>query len=67
MDDLPALPEGMVRLGFKLIRYPDGEMVAVSNDWGCSNKSADLEEIIRTARNIVKFIRWAKRQGHDAS
>ena len=58
-DPPTELPPDLVVLGFKLVHYSDSS-AAVSSQWGCSERSAKLEEIVRSARNIVGFIRWMK-------
>ena len=58
-DPPEFLPDDLLRLGFKFVHYRDSS-VAVSSEWGCSNRSANLEEIIASARNVVGFIRWMR-------
>jgi hypothetical protein len=64
------LPAGMVGMGFKLIEYDDGTMFAVSASWGCTDRLADLEQVVEQARKLVKFMRYVNKkrlgeQGHD--
>jgi len=59
LDRSAVLPDDLLQLGFKLVFY-EQRMVAVSVSWGCSAASADLAEVVRSARNIVGFIRYVK-------
>lgn len=65
-DPPTELPADLVALGFKLVHYAD-KSAAVSSQWGCSESSANLDEIVRSARNIVGFVRWMKKKGYSDS
>lgn len=61
VDRSAVLPDDLVSLGFHLVFY-DRCMVAVSNNYGCSDASADLATVVKTARNIAGFCRWAQQK-----
>lgn len=62
---LAELPTDLVSLGFILIRYDDGTMFAVSGSWGGSVRSADGREVLRTARDMIGFIRWVNKKRQE--
>lgn len=57
IDRSAALPDDLIDLGFRLV-FHDTSMVAVSSSFGCSLSSADLAEVLRSAREIASFCRY---------
>jgi len=64
IDRSAVLPEDLTGLGFHLVFY-DTRMVAVSNNYGCSDASADLAVVVKSARNIAGFCRWAQQKQRE--
>ena len=54
IDRSAVLPDDLIALGFRLVFY-ETKMVAVSNNFGCSQASAMLAEVVRSARDIASF------------
>lgn len=62
LTEVPPLPDDLVRMGFTIVLYRH-TMIAVSPHYGCSARSADITEVVKTARNIAGFIRYMKQKG----
>lgn len=64
VDRTAVLPDDLTSLGFRLVFY-ETRMVAVSNNYGCSDASADLATVVKSARNIAGFCRWAQQKQRE--
>lgn len=64
-NSTPALPDDLIRQGFKLIvRAPD-RMFAVSTNRGGTVVSATIEEVITNARAMAAYIEWREKNGYS--
>lgn len=53
------LPPDLVALGWKLLRQQsDGRWFAVSISWGGTVPSETIEDVIRNARYMTRYIKW---------
>lgn len=53
--DVQELPDDLIERGYKLIvRAPD-RMFAVSRSWGCTKTCDNLADVIRIARQMVRW------------
>lgn len=57
MTEYSALPRDLTDLGWKLIDRND-RLFAVSTCWGGTVPSATIEEVIKNARHMTRYIQW---------
>lgn len=58
----PTLPNDLTRLGWRLVTYPSGKLVATSLSWGCTGTKDRIEAVVSEARSLVKYIAWKNKQ-----
>lgn len=52
------LPDDLIERGYKLVvRAPD-RMFAVSRSWGCTKTCTNLTDVIRIARQMVRWCEY---------
>lgn len=57
MTEYSALPRDLTDLGWKLIDR-GGRLFAVSTRWGGTVPSETIEEVIKNARHMTKYVQW---------
>lgn len=60
--DAPALPTDLTDRGWKLINRAPDRLFAVSERWGGTVPSEKLEDVIRNARAMTRYVAWRKKQ-----
>lgn len=57
MDEL-ALPNDLLKLGWKLITRAPDRMFAVSMSWGCTGTKMTIASVVSEARGMTRYIAW---------
>lgn len=60
--DPPALPADLTDRGWKLIARAPDRLFAVSARWGGTVTSPTIEQVIRNARAMTRYIEWRMAQ-----
>lgn len=58
METSNELPPDLVARGYKLIQRAPDRMFAVSTQWGCTGTKATIADVVREARDLVRYLGW---------
>lgn len=58
----PTLPRDLTDRGWKLIARAPDRLFAVSVAWGGTVESAAIDQVIRNARAMTRYITWRMKQ-----
>lgn len=61
-NEAPTLPPDLTDRGWRLIARAPDRLFAVSERWGGTVVSATIDDVIRNARAMTRYIAWRKKQ-----
>lgn len=60
------LPPDLVERGWKLMQSASGHMYAISVSWGATGSFDTLADVVKQARDLVRYFEWRAKKAKES-